>query len=138
MLHFGQVYLCFFIRDITRRKQAEDRLRTEHVAVQNAAAGIVIADLDALIEYANPAFFAILATPDGTQLIGTDLRSLCEPGDIVDTILSGVLGERRTWQGEVSLRRKGGEQVVVSASATCSRDEEGEPVSLVITFGPCS
>lgn len=136
MLRFGQVYLCFFVRDITRRKRAEDRLRTEHEAIHNAAAGIVIADLNARIEYGNPAFAKSVGVTPSDRLVGQGLGGfLADPdtivGDIADTLNAGG-----TWQADVELKRADGTSRVLACSATCSRNDEGDPVNLVFTFAP--
>lgn len=136
MLRFGQVYLCFFIRDTTRRKQVEDRLRTEHEALHNAAAGIVIADLEARIEYGNPAFARAIEMDDSSELVGKDLRDfLADPQGTIGAI-EQALNAGEAWQAELELRQPGGGTISLACSATCSRDDEGVPVNLVFSFAP--
>jgi PAS domain S-box-containing protein len=48
-------YLCFFIRDTSVRREAEERMRTGYTAIQNAATGIAVADLEGNINYVNAA-----------------------------------------------------------------------------------
>lgn len=134
MLKFGQVYLCFFIRDITRRKQIEDRLRTEHEAIHNAATGVVIADLEARIEYGNPAFGALVNFADSDDLIGEDLHGFVHPQDTIEKVLREAVEAEGVWRGPVSLRGSGSAVRQVEMGATCSRDSEGEPVNLVFSF----
>ena len=47
------------VRDITERKQAEDRLRQLSQAVEHSPASIVITDINGSIEYVNPKFTAV-------------------------------------------------------------------------------
>ena len=42
-LHLESKHLCFFLRDITVRRQAEEMLRTEHNAIQNSGSLLKIA-----------------------------------------------------------------------------------------------
>ena len=134
MLKFGQLYLCFFIRDITRRKQIEDRLRTEHEAMHNAAVGIAIADLDATLEYANPAFSWLVDIENSEELVGKDLRDFLDAPSIVDTIKSNMQDEESIVRGMIYLMRAGGKKVAVDYCATCSHNDDGEPMNLVFSF----
>ncbi|MBL7115251.1 MAG: PAS domain S-box protein [Kiritimatiellae bacterium] len=134
MLKFGQLYLCFFIRDITRRKQIEDRLRTEHEAVHNAAIGIAIADLDAMLEYANPAFSWMVDIENSDDLVGKDLRDFLDAPSTIDTIKSNMEDEESIVRGMIYLLRAGGEKVAVDYCATCSYNDDGDPINLVFSF----
>lgn len=134
MLKFGQTYLCFFIRDITRRKQVEDRLRTEHEAIHNAATGVVIADLEARIEYGNPAFGTLVNFADSDDLIGEDLHAFVQPAGVIEEIVGQVVQTEGAWRGPVVLKGRGGEARAVEMGATCSRDGDDEPVNLVFSF----
>lgn len=51
----NEVWLCFFIRDETIRRTAEDELRTVHNAIQNAGTGIAVADVEGRLVHLNPA-----------------------------------------------------------------------------------
>jgi PAS domain S-box-containing protein len=133
-LHFGQMYLCFFIRDISVRKKAEDRLRTEHVAIQNAGTGIAIPDLDVTLEYVNPAFAGMLGYPRAADLESVDLRELLVDHTAADDLTKLVLANDQTWMNEMSMRRQDGEELFVQISAVCSRDDEGKPVNIVFSF----
>jgi PAS domain S-box-containing protein len=133
MLKFGQIYLCFFIRDITRRKQVEDRLRTEHEAVHHAATGVVIADLDARVEYANPAFAGLVGFEDAGDLVGGDLGTFLQPHDTVDAVIQRVKGTAEVWRGSVTLVARSGSSRMIELCATCSRDADGDPMNLVFS-----
>ena len=133
-LHFGQMYLCFFIRDISVRKKAEDRLRTEHIAIQNAGNGIAISDLDVTLEYVNPAFAGMLGYPHTADLEGVDLRELLVNHTAADDLTKLVLGNDQAWMNEMAMLRKDGEELFVQISAVCSRDDDGEPVNIVFSF----
>jgi PAS domain S-box-containing protein len=42
----GKTHLSFFVRDITLRKEAEERLKTGYNALQNSGSGIAVADVE--------------------------------------------------------------------------------------------
>lgn len=57
----GKTHLSFFIRDITLRKESEERLKTGYNALQNSASGIAVADTEGtLAGYVNPAMLELL------------------------------------------------------------------------------
>ena len=102
--------LCRAVRNALVREALESRLRLFEVALNSVASGIVITDVDARIQWVNPAF---------TQLTGFSLEEVLgrNPGELTKsgkqspafyrnmwgTILSG-----QTWHGEIVNRRKDG------------------------------
>lgn len=114
----GQDYLNFFVRDITVRKEQEDRLRTGHAAIQNASSGIAIAGLDAEIEFCNPAFSAFF---------GDKRRNfrecLCQP-ELADELIEAI-GRGESWSGELELTDCRGGVFFGHTTATPSLDEDG-------------
>ncbi len=133
-LRFGEGSLCFFIRDITLRRQAEEMLRTEHSAIQNAANGIAIANMDGLLEYVNPAFAAMMDGSEPEEFTGADIRELFDGSDMIEGMIRTVLGEGRRWTGEVSIEMPSGRQVDTEILATCNRNSDGERVGIVFSF----
>lgn len=129
----GRDYLCFFLRDVSLRKQVQQRLRVEHSAVQNAGTGIVIAALDGSIRYVNPAFVRMWGCEDAESIQGDDVRDVFSDAEeaerIVDVVLSGS-----TWEAEAQARRCDGMAFYVAVSATANQDEEGNITGLVFSF----
>ncbi|MFZ2524358.1 MAG: diguanylate cyclase [Candidatus Ferrigenium altingense] len=98
------------VRNALVREALESRLRLFEVALNSVASGIVITDVDAHIQWVNPAF---------TQLTGFSLEEVLgrNPGELTksgkqspafyrnmwEIILSG-----QTWHGEIVNRRKDG------------------------------
>lgn len=125
-------YLCLFIRDITRRKQAEDRLRLESNAIQNAATGIAIADLNGRLEFANPGMEAIWKDDAGGGLVGRSLGELLGDEMLAFAILqAAVRGE--TWAGEVAVSDTVDSELFVQVSAAPNCDSEDELSGLVLS-----
>lgn len=130
----GEGNLCFFARDITVRRQAEEMLRTEHNAIQNAANGIVIADLIANLEYVNPAFADMLGYESPESLFGANVRDVLGEGEATEQMLADVLEQGQTWTGELVVEKRSGEEVELGVLATCNRNSEGETVGIVFSF----
>ena len=130
----GEGNLCFFMRDITVRRQAEEMLRTEHNAIQNAANGIVIADLVANLEYVNPAFAEMLGYEHPEALVGVGVRDVLGEGEGTDQMLTDVLEQGQTWTGELVVEKPSGEELELGVLATCNRNTDGETVGIVFSF----
>ena len=133
-IRVGEGTLCFFVRDITIRRQAEEMLRTEHAAIQNAANGIVIADLNANLEYVNPAFASMLGYGHPDALSGVSVRNVVGDGESTDLMLEHVLEHGLTWTGEMQVVKPDGDVVDLEVLATCNRNSEGETVGIVFSF----
>ena len=98
------------MRDITRRKMAEENLRKLQKAIENAKVSVVITDKTGTIEFANP-FFTQLTGYTKEEYMGKNpsvLKSGCHTQafyqEFWDTIESG-----KTWEGEFCNRKKNGE-----------------------------
>ncbi len=133
-IRVGEGNLCFFIRDITVRRQAEEMLRTEHNAIQNAANGIVIADLIANLEYVNPAFAEMLGYRSPETLVGAGIRDVLGEGEATEQMLADVLERGCTWTGELAVEKPTGETVELGVLATCNKNADGETVGIVFSF----
>lgn len=126
--------LCFFVRDITLRRQAEEMLRTEHNAIQNAANGIAIANLDGVLEYVNPAFGVMMDNTLPDDLMGIAIADLFEGTRIVEEMTEAVMGEAGRWSGEISAEMPSGAVIDLEILATCNRNSDGEIVGIVFSF----
>ncbi|MBP7095009.1 MAG: PAS domain S-box protein [Spirochaetia bacterium] len=63
------------VRDITLRLKSEETLRKLYLAVEQLSSSVLVADASFVVEYANPAFFA-LAGLEPQETIGKDLFRL--------------------------------------------------------------
>jgi PAS domain S-box-containing protein len=133
-LQLEEPLLCFFIRDITVRRQAEERLRTEHKAIQISGNGIATADLDARLDYVNPAFATMLGHAETEPLLGRDIRDFINDKAAADEIIEKVKEDPRTWMSEMSMKKEDGDDLFVQVSATCNRSSEGEALGIVFSF----
>jgi sigma-B regulation protein RsbU (phosphoserine phosphatase) len=126
----GRDRLTFFVRDVTLRKEQEDRLRTGYAALQNASSGIAITGKDADIEYTNKAFLTLFGIADPST--GRNLRGyVCEPGTVEEIIETIERGE--TWAGELEMRHTDGSKFFAQTSVTANLNAEGQPVGMVLS-----
>jgi two-component system cell cycle sensor histidine kinase/response regulator CckA len=128
-----QGYLCFFIRDVTLRRQADELLRTEHNAIQNSSNGIGIATLDAQFEYVNPAVAQMWGYDRVEEVIGRNIVDfLADPALATTLIEAGKAG--KVWAGRALAKRKNGSIFHVQISLASNRDSEDELVGMVFSF----
>ncbi len=114
-------------QDITERKQAEERLRLQSMALLAAANGIIITDRSGTILWVNPAFTKLTGYP-AAEVIGQNPR-LMKSGrhdesfyrDLWHTVASG-----RVWHGDMINRRKDGSLYHEEMTVTPVCDERGE------------
>lgn len=133
-LHLEAMHLCFFVRDITLRRQSEEMLITEHNALQNSGSGIAVVDLGSTIEYVNPSMARMWGYESGDEAVGREIGSLFSDRQDAQEWVDAVMGKHRMWTGEMEARRKDGSSFHVQISAACNRNADGEPVGMVLSF----
>jgi PAS domain S-box-containing protein len=113
-------------QDPTERQRIEEKLRLQSAALEAAAVGIVISNLEGTILWVNSTFTALTGYT-AEQAVGRNPRILKsgkhhQPfyGDIWDTILAG-----HVWHGELTNRRKDGTLYDAEMTITPVLDESG-------------
>ena len=120
----GVVLNC---RDVTERKQAEERLRLLSGAVESAANAIVITDRQGTIIWVNRAFTLLTgySLPEvvgqKTSLLKSGLHEEAFYRNLWETVLAG-----RDWSAEMVNRRKDGTLYTEANTITPMRDERGQ------------
>lgn len=129
----GQDYLCFFVRDITRRRQADEQLRTEHTAIQLAGSGIAIADLQSKLTYGNPMALRMWGIADQEQAQTLSLSQLFNNTDLGKNIME-MISTGQAWCQEVQAKRMDGSLFFVQAAATANFNTDDELTGAVLSF----
>lgn len=129
----GQQYLCCFIRDISWRRQAEEMLKTVNIAIQNAATGIAICDLNGQVDYINQAGSQLWGAEKVEAIVGCNLADLIPDEDSVVTILDTVKAGK-SWIGELVLARQDASTIHVQLAAAPNRNTEEQLVGMVLSF----
>lgn len=112
--------------DITERKRNESQLRKLSLAVEQSPAAVIITNLDAAIEYANPKFTAVTGY-SLDEVIGQNPRIL-QSGDMPREDyrqLWAHLLAGEEWRGEFLNKRKDGRLFWERAVISPLRDETG-------------
>jgi len=112
------------LRDVTERRQTEERLRQAGIVLQRIADAIVMTDARRRIVSVNPAFVALTGWSEA-EVLGRDadevLHEPPHPAGFWEALAHAPDGH---WRGEVGLRRRDGRLLV--ALQTASRVPEGE------------
>ena len=114
------------------RKRMEGDLRVQTTALEATASAVVITEPDAIIRWANPAFFQLTGYAP-TEVLGRNMSILSsgqQPPEFYDelwqTIRSG-----RIWRGELVNRRKDGTDYHEGMAITPVRDPGGRIVNFI-------
>ncbi len=116
-----------FVRDISKRKMQESEIRKLSLAIKQSPALVVITDLNAKIEYVNPALEKATGYA-AEELIGRNTRMLKSGKTDVAVYknLWKTIGQGKTWFGEWMNKRKNGEVYWEDVSITPIHDEAGK------------
>ncbi len=130
----GKMHLSFFIRDITLRKEAEERLKTGYNALENSGSGIAVADVDGgLAGYVNPSMLALLGLETTEEAYAYNFRQfLKEEALVTDMVAAAQAGE--TWTGELEMKRKDGTPFFAQVSLEPNLNPDGAMTGIVISL----
>lgn len=114
--------------DVTAAMQHEDDLRTFQALVENAPDGIVVADMQGTLVYANPAMRRML---EDDMLVGRSLSTLVSPQDQarIGQVITRMQAEGGA-RGQIRYQRRDGTDVLSQFSALILRNAGGEAYGL--------
>ncbi len=126
----GKRIFAGIIHDITERNQAEERIRMLAHTITNMNESVRITDLENNIIFVNTAFVKSYGY-EREELIGKSISKvrLRGPGLTDQEIIRATLAGG--WQGELTNRRKNGEEFPIRISTTALYDRQNTPVALV-------
>jgi len=115
------------IRDITGYKKSEQALARMVTAMEYAHDAIIISDLDARIEYVNPAFERMTgySSADAVGQFASIMRSDQHPDGFYINMLETVC-DGNVWRGEMTIRCKDGSFCEVERSIAPVFDQQGK------------
>ena len=123
------------LRDITERKQAEQKLYLAASVFTHAREGIMITAMDGMILDVNEAFVQITGY-SRAEVLGQNPRLLRSGRHSADyyAAMWQALREQGHWQGEIWNRRKNGEEFAALQTMSAVRDAQGNTLQYVALF----
>lgn len=129
----------WMIRDLTPQREAEFESQITSLVLDNAAEGVMIADVDGHILAVNPAFSHITGF-GAEEVVGRTPAFLQR--DIAEgpfyTGLWKALPARGQWRGQICNRKKNGERFTAWQTLTSARDSEGKVLSYICVLSDLS
>jgi len=124
--------LCFSLRNITQRREMQNQLSMAQHALQQAACGLLMVDLDSKLRFANNVFCRMWGVAQPADVLGRSLDELFGAAS-AELLRSGLTGHE-TWAGILDIVRPGGKVLRVQAISAPNNDFAGVLVGLVISF----
>ena len=126
-------YFCFFVRDITVRRQAEIRFKTGNTAIQNAATGIATANLVGVVEYTNHALLNLWGIDNEDVLVGQNIRNFLCDDDTAENIEKAI-SRGMLWTNELVCETLNGSRFYVQVSIAPNLDSENQITGMVLSL----
>ena len=128
----GRPLLIHIIRDVTERKQADQKQRLAASVFENTTEGIVVTDMNGTIQSVNPAYTNITQYSAG-ELLGKNPRML-QSGkhdrEFYQRMWASISGSGH-WQGEIWNQRKNGETFPQWVTINAIKDNRGRTTNYV-------
>jgi len=119
------------IRNATERIENEIRLRKLSSALDHTPAMIVITDSRGFVEYVNPGFTAVTGY-SAEEMIGKNPPSFQVSGNPAQSQMLRAVFQGEEWKGELSSKKKSGEEFWESSIITPIVDEHGRIENILI------
>jgi diguanylate cyclase (GGDEF)-like protein/PAS domain S-box-containing protein len=131
----GKFVLQATVRDITERKHIEEKLRLDAAVFENTAEGIMVTDIDGVIQSVNPAFEDITGF-SVEEAIGQNPRMLKSDKHDKEFYqeLWSTLIDTGKWKGEIWNKRRDGELYLQETTINAINNEKGEVVQYAAIF----
>lgn len=128
----GRRLSIHIIRDVTYRRQADQKLRLAASVFENTSEGIVVTDSEGTIQSVNPAYAAISRFP-AEELVGQNPR-LLKSGHHDEAFYRAMwaaISNNGCWKGEVWNRRANGEVFPQWLTISAIKDGRGRTTNYV-------
>ena len=123
------------IEELIDRKAKDEEASTIALAVEHSLGGIIIADNDWNIRYANPAVVKMWGYDDGEEIIGKNADDFFyEIGSVEEGAAKKAFLESGYWEGELIGKKKDKSTFYVSTSQNQVKDRFGNFVGIVASF----
>jgi len=115
-----------------KREDAERKLWIKEAAIASSISGIILADLDGRITYANKAALVMIGYTEA-EAIGLDLLPVAQDRKQAEQMLT-ELRRDGYWAGEIAARKKDGGELHVNLSGNLVYSADNTPLCLMLSF----
>ena len=129
----GSILKLEIFRDITERKQAEEKLKIKDAAIASSINAIAICDLQGNMEYANNSLITMWGYKNAKEILGKNATEFWQFGKDAEDVIKEEK-EKGGWAGELKAKKKDGSFFDVQISASLIKDENGNSVKLMGAF----
>jgi PAS domain S-box-containing protein len=127
----GEIRRVSAIRDITDRKKSEAEIQKLSFAIDQAFVAIAITDKNGKIEYIN-SFYTTLTDFTPEDVIGKTICTHNEEKPSLDQAkLLDALSKGKSWEGELTCKKKGGEEYTERTIITPVKDDSGNVTNFI-------
>ena len=126
----GIVGVLFDTTDLARIQEA---LLVKDSALNSAASGIVLTDLEGRITYANPSCLKMWGFDHEQEILNQHFLSFLQPSAEAAAAFQSAL-ETGAWCGELPARRRDGSEFVVQVSGSVVKDKQDKPVCMMASL----
>ncbi|MDP8901584.1 MAG: PAS domain S-box protein [Actinomycetota bacterium] len=119
-------------RDVTERKEAEERLRYQAQLLDTVGEAVIALDVDGRVSYWNRAA-EVLYGWSSEEAMGRKLRGMVVPNDLRGRAeeIARQLREGKNWAGEFEVRRRDGTLLPVEGTDTPVFGEDGDLIGYI-------
>lgn len=126
----GRPAILGAVLDVTSREEVQNRLKLFSAAIEEAAEGVQLVDLDGKIIYSNRAVEKIYGfTPD--EFLGRHVNELNVDPEFAGKHILPAIMESGHWAGELEVRHKDGHQFPVALATSMVFGDENKPLAMV-------
>jgi PAS domain S-box-containing protein len=118
------------VRDITARKNVEEKLKMFSAAIEEAMDGIQIIDLDGHIVYSNKGIRELLGFSH-EELIGQHVNVISAAWESTEQFIIPKTRETGQWSGELPVFNKDGRTFPVWLSMSLVKDDHGQAIAMI-------
>ncbi|MBI4843709.1 MAG: PAS domain S-box protein [Nitrospirae bacterium] len=121
------------IRDITRYKKIDEKLKVMDRAVKSSSNAIVLSDLNSNLTYVNPSFLRMWGYDDESEVMGRPCIDFWLEKEMSETSKSSLM-EKGHWSGERTAVRRDGSVFIAELSASLVTDDSGRPLCMMASI----
>ncbi|QTA92142.1 PAS domain S-box protein [Desulfonema magnum] len=129
----GQSAFLAFIRDITERRHANEKLRIKDSAIESSINAIAFLDFQNNLTYVNRSFLELLGYDDVEEVLGRSATEFLQDKKTF-SIKVKKLYKKGSWIGELVVTRKDESVFYAQISASIVTDVADEPVLIMLSF----